>query len=207
MIATDPRDIAMQTTVPTLMVPKFGDLPPIEGSGHRYLSAADGLWLEVKRPWLHLVIPVAQQTDYAMPYGELTRKIEFTFGKVPEFLITQFLIDARQDFPNEFGACLIWDDLEGRLKYRAMESIESNPDHLTYRRPDLDEHQSIAIELHSHGGHPAFFSPVDDADDRFEVKVAGVFGSLDLDEVSVEFRLCTGGGFINLGTAGFNGKG
>jgi len=196
-MSVHPLDIALQTACPTVMVPMYGELAPFEKTGHRLLSARDGLWLEVRRPWMHLIWPIAQ-TDFPMPYGQVEKKVELAFGKIPMELITRFATDAKAALPNEFGAWLIWDDQAKELRYRAMRSIAAGPAHLEAQRPDLEEHESFAVNLHSHARIQAHFSTEDNNDDRNEVKISGVIGSLHTDQPTAVFRICTGGKFINL---------
>jgi PRTRC genetic system protein A len=191
-------DAVLQTACPTLMVPKFGEFEPMIKSGHRFHAAADGLWLEVKRPWLHLLWPIAQQNLCAMPYGTLEKKIQFAFGRIPSELMQIFVADSTAALPNEFGAWLIWDDIEKILKYRPLKAIETGPGHLKVERPDLDEHESLAVDLHSHGHYDAGFSPTDNRDDHGEVKLSGVVGKLGTAEPTIVFRLCAAGKYINI---------
>lgn len=185
-------DTVLQEACPTVMVPMYGQLAPMAKSGQRFLSASDGLWVEVSRPWLHIVWPVATQNDFPTPYGKLEKKIDLAFGKIPVDLINLFIADAEAAFPNEFGAWLIWDDNAKQLRYQSMRTIAATPVHLEAERPDIAEHESLAINLHSHGRGHAFFSSDDDADDRGEVKISGVFGSLHRTERSAVFRVCRG---------------
>jgi len=99
-MSVHPLDIALQTACPTVMVPMYGELAPLEKTGHRLLSARDGLWLEVHRPWMHLIWPIAQ-TDFPTPYGQVEKKVELAFGKIPMELITRFASDAKTALPNE----------------------------------------------------------------------------------------------------------
>lgn len=194
-----PHDEILQSTCPTVMVPRFGNLEPLVASGHRFLSASDGLWIEVKRPWLHLVWPIALQNDFAMPYGALEKKVQFSFDHIPQSLMDAFIVDATAALPNEFGAWLIWDDFDQELKYRPLHSREAGPGHLEVDRPSLEDHESLAIDLHSHGHGKALFSPIDDRDDRGEVKISGVVGKLGRDGAhTMVFRLCTGGVYIDI---------
>lgn len=191
-------DDALQTACPTVMVPKYGNLAPLDKPGQRFLSGCDGLWIEIHRPWLHMTWPVATQTTFPAPYGAVEKKVELAFGKIPPELIARFTADARAAFPNECGAWLIWNDLTKELRYHAMLSLVANPSYLEAQRPDLEKHESLAVNLHSHGRHAAGFSSTDDRDDRNEVKIAGVIGSLHTDSPTAAFRICTGGEFIPL---------
>jgi len=190
-------DNILNAACPTVIIPKYGEFVPLEVTGQRYLCACDGFWIEIRRPWLHLIWPVALQGDFSMPYGAIEKKIDLTFGKIPAHLVDLFLDDAQAAFPNEFGAWLVWDDNTKELVYRPLKAIKATGGYLKVERPSLDEHESLAVDLHSHGRHKAFFSAEDNRDDKLEVKVSGVYGSLDRD-ISKVFRLCTGGRFINL---------
>jgi hypothetical protein len=63
--------------------------------------------------------------------------------------------------------------------------------------PSLQEDESIAIDLHTHGRSPAFWSTTDNRDDR-GVKVAGVFGHLHQVRPSAAFRLALNGYYQTL---------
>jgi len=197
-MTADVRDAALQMTCPTVMVPKYGEFQPLTQPGHRFLAAKDGMWVEVKRSWLYILWPLALQSDFSMPYGEVTKSIKLEFGKIPRSLFNRFVEDARAAFPNEFGAWLVWDDHRKELLYRPLATLEADPDNLRAMSPTLEEGQCLAVDLHSHGCHGAFFSPKDTKDDQGEVKVAGVIGSLHLDKMTNAFRLYTGGAVITL---------
>ena len=63
--------------------------------------------------------------------------------------------------------------------------------------PPLARDESIAVDLHTHGVLPAFWSATDDLDDR-SVKVAGVFGNLNREQPSAAFRLVLNGMYLPL---------
>jgi len=206
-MARHPLDIALQGACPTVMVPLYGDSAPLTSPGHRFLSASVGLWIEINRPWMKLVWPIATQTDFPTPYCELEKKIDLAFGKVSTDLINQFISDAEIAFPNEFDAWLVWNDQAKQLRYHAMQTIAAGPGRLKAKSPDLAEHESLAVNLHSHGIYPAYFSSEDHFDDRDEVKIAGVFGSFvgkpltsAYRNYTTAFRICAGGESISLGS-------
>lgn len=192
----DYRDYLTQSVCPTLPVPKHGELPDMD-NGHRFLVANDGLWIEIKRPWLHMIWPLAQQTGVAIPYGSLRRKAQFAFGKLPVDLILAFANDATAALPNEAAAWLIWHEetpfMESYLEYRHLPPVSAGSGHIQFERPALAPYQHLAVDLHSHGAGPAFFSAQDNQDDAGEVKISGVIGSLtpEGDRLpTVEFRIC-----------------
>ena len=73
-----------------------------------------------------------------------------------------------------------------------MSRVRSTAHGIEYRMPPLARDESIAVDLHTHGLLPAFWSATDDRDDR-SVKVAGVFGNLDREQPSAAFRLVLNG--------------
>ena len=202
-MSIDLRDRMVQDHAPTVMVPSHSELQPLGASGHRYLAAGDGLWLEVRRPWLHLVWPLL--AGARLPYGAVARKVELAF-KMPVDLIAHFVDDARRALPDEAAAWIVWNELQQKLEYVNVGTYEASPAGIRYARPRLEPHQHLALDLHSHGALPAFFSETDNQDDAGEVKIAGVIGSL-ADEgkaPSAAFRLCVLGVHVNVGTpAGF----
>lgn len=199
----DLRDRMVQDHAPTVMVPSHSELQPLASAGHRYLAAGDGIWLEVRRPWLHLTWPIL--AGARLPYGEVRRKIQLEF-KMPVDLIAHFVDDARRALPDEAAAWIVWNELDQRLEYVNVGTYEASPGGIRYARPRLEAHQHLAIDLHSHGAASAFFSATDNEDDAGEVKIAGVIGSLaEADKTpSAVFRLCALGVHVNVGTpAGF----
>lgn len=194
----DPRDAVLQTGTPTVMVPRFGEFEPLTEPGHRFLAATDGLWLELRRAWLYLRLPLARQTVVAMPYGTVTPTIDLAFGSIPRQFVEAFVGRAREHLPNEHAAWVTWSQDSGKFKLRFLEETEASPEHLNVNRPVLDDGEHLVLDLHSHGYSPAFFSSKDNGDDRGEVKIAGVVGSLGTAAPSSRFRLCGLGLFVPL---------
>ncbi|MDK9702417.1 MAG: PRTRC system protein A [Sulfuritalea sp.] len=196
-MSIDLRDSALQASCPTVMVPRFGTFQPLQEPGHRFLSAADGLWIEAYRPWVYIRQPLALQKTVAMPYGRVTREIDLSFGKIPRGLFDEFAVLAREHLPNECAACIVWSEHNG-FELRPLGSIKALHGFVKYERPIVADGEHLIIDLHSHGLYPAFFSGRDDRDDRGEVKITGVLGNLDQETYSLEVRLCVQGLFITL---------
>lgn len=198
MAEIDPRDALLQAHVPTVMVPRFCELRwPLDSNGHRYLVAEDGLWIEVKRPWLHLLWPIAP-SPAPLPYGPLRDAMEFAFGwPALEILAAQFRLDAILALPNEHAAWLVWDETAQVLRYRSVFATSAGPAGIAFIRPILAPHEHLAVDLHSHGALSACFSATDDEDDAGEVKLCVVLGNLDRPDAQTQAtRLCAHGIFI-----------
>ena len=192
-------DMALFASAPVAVVPRFAPFQPLLDNGHRFLMAGDGLHLEVRRPWLHIVHRVGPPLPVRVPYGNVEQRYDFAFGRIGAALklIQQFVAQARASAPVEDAALIGWDANERTLFQQPVElTRQATASSVQYRMPVLAEHESIAIDLHSHGHLPAFFSDTDDQDDFGTVKIAGVVGDLDKAEPTVLFRLCVLGLYI-----------
>lgn len=192
----DPRDVILQQHCPAVMVPLHGKFERMgHGHGHRFLVAADGLWLELRRPWLYLLRCVAP-SEIPLPYGKLHDEIEYLYrARDASAAQDQFVGDAQASLPDECAAWAIHDARTGYLRYQLLRADHASPGGVTFKRPRLADHESLAIDFHSHGTMAPFFSATDDADDIGEVKIAVVVGTLDRTP-TFDVRLCALGLFI-----------
>lgn len=219
----DAMDLALWRSAPVVCVPRVGEFSPLpdDAPAHRLLVADTGLWLECRRPWLHLIWPVAPlapgMEDVALPYGSLTQTVKVAFGRVPHDALREFADLARRALPNESGAWMAWETYaadvdggkEGALEWcqpglsgrwnggpvisnggEGCVAVEGTPGRLDYPRPETTDTSTPCIDIHSHGAEPAFFSETDNADDRHDVKIAIVVGSLERPVPTIVARLC-----------------
>lgn len=194
----NPRDMALQSLTPTVMVPRFEAHTPLASFGHRFLVTADGLWMEIKRAWLYVCLPVMLQDAVPMPYGTVTPVVEFAFGKVPKELLAEFVEMAKAALPNEAAAAVIWDEVTGNIRLQLLEAESASPVHITYQTAKLEAGEHLVMDLHSHGCARAEFSPKDNADDATAIRVAGVVGDLNKPAPTYAFRLCALGRVLPL---------
>jgi len=197
LINLDPRDKVMQAVSPTVMVPTYSKMEYLTQAGKRYLATQSGILMEMKNPWLHLVLPVACQEVVKMPYGNIDPWVKMVFKK-PVDLLGRFENDSLKSLPAECAAWIIWDDREKKLVYRELEVVEASATRVRFHRPPLEEHQTLALDLHSHGVLGPFFSGTDDKDDYGEFKVSGVLGYVGTKEQEWLFRLCAGGLYLEM---------
>ena len=202
----DKRDVALQSLTPVMMVPKFTDLDVLQNAGHRFLMASDGLWMEVKRSWLELCVPIAQQHIVPMPYGSLERKVEFSFSALPVDYLKQFVEEAKRNLPYECAGGFIGAEGTQNVRFAMCFANEANSDFITYECPELEDDEYMIADIHSHGSAPAFFSSTDNEDDKTEVKIAVVVGNVDTTP-TMKTRLCANGYFIDLPSYNFESKG
>jgi len=192
-------DMALLAAAPVAAVPRHAPFHPLQENGHRFLLAQGGLFLEVRRPWLHYIHQLAKQETVAMPYGEIQGKCELAFGSIGSALaqLKEFAAKATTDAPLEAAASLLWDHQQKTWRIAYPDIIgEASASRIQYHQVEPGPDESLAIDLHSHGHLGAFFSATDDEDDRGAVKISAVFGNLDTNAPTVAFRLCVLGLYI-----------
>ena len=194
----DSRDVALQSVMPSVMVPRFTELEELDTPGNRILIASNGIWLEVCRAWIYARVQIAAPLPIHTPYGEVNKVLRFGFGKLPSTLIAQFIDQARNRCPDECAAWVVWNQRTNAWRLLMLEETSVSPGHVTVNLPTLGEDEHMVIDLHSHGLTEAFFSRTDNKDDRGDVKIAGVVGNLNNTEVAACFRLCANGMFVPL---------
>lgn len=194
-----PADLALQQSFPSVMVPRFGEVAPMGGPGERLLIAANGVFLEIVRPWIRVVRLLGKfQHRTAIPYGEAEEVTELFCGRVPPDVIGEFAVMARAAYPNETGAFVVWHSKARSFRLAPVRLLDQGAGHLKYDRPVLGDDEVLVVDCHSHGRYPAFFSSTDDTDDRHDVKFAFVIGNCDAPVPSMALRLCAKGIFENV---------
>lgn len=194
----DSRDVALQSVMPTVMVPRYSELKELATAGDRILMAANGVWLEVCRAWLYARVLVAKPSIIPVPYGQVSEVMRFGFGKLPRAMVAQFIEQARARCPNECAAWVVWNQRTNEWRLMMLEETSVGPGHVNVNLPTLEEDEHMVMDLHSHGLTEAFFSRTDNKDDRGATKIAGVIGNLDKQEATASFRLCANGVFVPL---------
>lgn len=191
-------DGALQSTTPTVMVPRYAELEELSTPGRRILMAGNGVWLEVFREWLYLRTQIALPLPVAVPYGNVSAEVRMKFGKLPKAMVAQFIEEARARMPNECAGWIIWDESTGAWRLHMLQEISVDRDHVKMILPILGESEHLVIDIHSHGETPAFFSPTDNKDDLGGSHISGVVGCLDQASVTAKFRICADGMFVPL---------
>ncbi|WP_168788845.1 PRTRC system protein A [Paraburkholderia aromaticivorans] len=193
----NPGDSLLQMSFPSVMVPTRESVAVLDRPGERLLIAADGVYLEVVRPWIRVVRRIAKcDVPTAIPYGRVEPVTQQRCGPVPPQLIAEFRSIARNGHPIEIMAWIVWNALTGAFRIVQLTARSQGAGHIEgYQRPDLADGEHLVVDCHSHGAYEAFFSPTDDKDDRFDVKFALVLGDCGTERVSTALRLCAKGIF------------
>lgn len=182
-------DAFLLAHTPVVVVPRFGVFEPLLTNGHRFLVCQDGLWIEVRRDWCHIVWPIAEQHAVPTPFGLVERHAALSFGDIPRWCLDRFIEDARHAHPVETGAVVLWDADTKSLQYERVEELQAGVGHLRAKWPATTERRTVAIDLHSHGPLEAYFSATDLQDTGSEVVIAVVVGRLDLPQPEVKLAL------------------
>jgi PRTRC genetic system protein A len=192
-------DRFLATDCPVITMPhERGAFTPLAVPGHRLIVAADGMYKEIRRTWLHAIVRLA---DVSMPFGEIQESFTMPF-RLKESLFLQFLEQAKQAAPMETAAWIVWNETSNDLRLVQMEYSYVSSVLLKINRPVLEVGEHLIVDLHSHHVMSAGFSRTDDEDDiaSNEVKLAGVVGTID-QTPTWNFRLCLEGVLMPGGTS------
>ncbi|MFP4897038.1 PRTRC system protein A [Paraburkholderia sp. EG304] len=189
-------DLMLQRSFPTVMVPRNEAVTEMLTAGERLLVAENGVFLEVRRPWLSLVRQVAEfNVRMAIPYGRVTSSTRLLCETIPADLVGAFAEMARKAHPMETGAWIVWSPSTQAFRLAPVGIVTHTGGSLKYQPPALAGDEVLVMDCHSHGRHPAYFSSTDNDDDRHDVKMALVIGNCDRSTPSIAVRLCAKGIF------------
>jgi PRTRC genetic system protein A len=192
-MAPHPFDVILQSSRPTLPVPLHGALDEMTEDGDRLLLASNGIFMEVRRPWVHARVRIAAPLPVAVPWGKTKGFTKLICGTPPQHLLQEFICFAKQVSPLECGAILTWRE-DGTWRLRILESEFASDSYLKFVRPALDEGEHFVVDVHSHGSYGAEFSRTDDLQDsNGELKIAGVYGFVSESRPLVSWRFCNNG--------------
>ena len=189
-------DSTLQRSFPTVMVPRNEPVAEMQAAGERLLIAENGVFIEIRRAWLSLIRQVAQfAIRTAIPYGRVAPSTRLLCDTVPAELVGRFAEMARNAFPNETGAWIVWSPSTRVFRLAPVDIVTHDGGSLKYAPPALLGDEVLVVDCHSHGRHPAYFSSTDNDDDRHDVKMALVIGDCDRSTPSIAARLCAKGIF------------
>lgn len=193
----DVRDQALLASCPVVAAPRFSPLPDM-ANGQRIIVASNGWFVQTRLDWLDSITALSLDAPaMRLPYGEVREHLRFSFGQLPIPLIEAFVAHGRKHLPDEAAGVLIYSRSTGRLRLAFCEAVRASPMRIDYRRPPMADDETVAVDLHTHGRAPAFWSADDDRDDQ-GIKVAGVFGLLDQSRPMARFRLVINGLYQDL---------
>lgn len=173
---------------PVHPVPSNGCITPTASDGVRYHVASNGLWREISLSWLHCMLPVATQEGLRIPYGLPRLAAELRLPVPGRSIWREFVELAKAAMPNECAGLIVWNVDTQSWRFETRRALSATSEFISYEEPHLGASDIKVVDLHSHGQHPAFFSPTDDQDDVGSIKLSVVFGNIDGD-VTMASRL------------------
>jgi PRTRC genetic system protein A len=189
-------DMTLQRSFPTVMVPRNEPVAEMQTAGERLLIAENGVFIEIRRPWISLVRKIAEfSIRTAIPYGRVTLTTRLMCDTIPPDLVGSFGEMARKAHPRETGAWIVWSPSTQAFRLAPVGIVTQTAGSLKYEPPALSCDEVLVMDCHSHGRHPAYFSSTDNDDDRHDVKMALVIGNCDRINPSIAVRLCAKGIF------------
>lgn len=174
------KDRLVQERFPTVMVPRYEDLPRCPLHQTRLLMARGGLYIDTSQPFGRFR-RCLWSADRDLPYGEVAEEDGFSriFGdpQVTAIFEDSILPQAAQYAGNdlEWTGWIVWTKGKG-YSYLPLDFEASAANVLIKERPLLPQNVYLAIDVHSHGTMKAFFSLTDDFDDSGGVRLSVVLG-------------------------------
>lgn len=147
-------DMTLQRSFPTVMVPRNETVAEMLTAGERLLIAENGVFLEVRRPWLSLVRQVAEfNVRTAIPYGRVTPSTRLLCETIPADLVGAFAEMARKEHPLETGAWIVWSPSTQAFRLAPVGIVTHTAGSLKYQPPTLAGDEVLVMDCHSHGRH------------------------------------------------------
>lgn len=189
-------DEVLQKAFPTVLAPRFQPFAPLDVTGDRFVLSRTRVLFEVCRPWLYAVKAISNSLMRSTPYGDGPEEtVKLRCGPIPRVLLEEFRQQAKNAFPLETAAWIVWNDKTGHFGLKSLVELSSTADRVAFERPVLPLGNHLVIDIHSHGSEAAFFSPTDDEDDKDQLCISVVLGNVDRDIPSMVARLCMLGVF------------
>ena len=190
--------------MPTVMVPAYEDLSAIKENETRLLMARNGLYIETKTRWGHLVKHL-WCSPRQLPYGnveELDTFKDVLSNATVQSIIKHDVVCSAAKYARsnkEWGGFIAL--TKNGFQYIPVE-FDSTAVKINYRMPVLPEGAVIAVDIHSHGRIAPFFSRTDNEDDKGGVKIAVVLGHYrnenEMDAFDIAVKYCVEGFHFDL---------
>jgi PRTRC genetic system protein A len=158
----------------------------------RYVMSGDGVMRVVKNS---IGVFVAK-ADKVPGLQKIEEGLALTIPKVPYYLFQQTIMFFREVMRKKGGAEAMlqfyYDKENGKYIIYCPEQTVSGASVKFKRHEEYDSKYILVMDIHSHNHMNAFFSTIDDADEK-ETRIFGVIGQLDKDMPVWKFRICVGG--------------
>ena len=193
------RDLLLQQKFPTIMVPKYGQLIPCELHMTRLLMARKGLYLQTKQPFGEFICQI-WKPPRPLPYGDVEEVDEIRnilWDQSVQNIFREHIGPAAQRYAEdnkEWAGWILYEDREfvyAPLQFEAHHASVTITD-----KPAIPLDTCLAIDVHSHGQLPPFFSGTDNIDDAGGVKISVVLGGYSNGKFKTKSRVAVEGFFF-----------
>ena len=199
----NPFDKAVCGLTPLLMAPLRGTLEPPPLGGYRFVAASLGLYAEARSESVEARLLKAEAS---LPYGDVREGIRLVNGPIPAELLAFALAQSQYSSPDEWAGLIVWNGNSTRYELARPEMVSASGCHVSYR-DTLPDGCGLVVDLHSHAGLNAFFSPEDDQSDSNGIYIAGVIGRCGPGESqALIFRMVIHGQFFPVRLVCRNGR-
>ncbi len=195
----DKRDELVQRHFPTVMVPRYKRewFPECPMGKSRLLMAEDGLYIETRQPWGHLIENI-WVSPRLLPYGPMEGEDTFMNAlEIARTMLEPHLEEAERFAEDgvEWAAWVTWENGQWRV-YTLNDEVGSVQ--VRSNLPKLRPGEHLVLDVHSHHKMAACFSSQDDNDDQGGVKIAQVMGQYETGKrlLDIQTRYCIEGFFI-----------
>jgi len=175
---------------PLSMASCDGPFEEMVSDGCRYIAANNGLWREIRSDFIHCLLPIAVRKGLTIPYGELQPFVNVLVPTVPGEMWLEFKQAAIAAMPNECAGGILFNKKLKTWRMCMRESISASPVRVNYKEIKLHQDEILVVDIHSHGHLDAFFSDMDDRDDKGSIRFSAVMGRVGTDNPQLRVRLC-----------------
>ena len=177
---TNLKDRLIQERFPTIMAPRYEDLPLCPLHQTRLLIARGGLYINTLQPF-GAFRRCLWFADRDLPYGEVEEVDEFSgILKDPQVttIFENYVLQQAAEYADdnrEWAGWIVWSKEEG-YSCLPLDFEASAASVFIRQRPVLPEDSHLVIDVHNHGTMKAFFSSTDNVDDSGGVRLSVVLG-------------------------------
>jgi PRTRC genetic system protein A len=183
----------MFTNLVTYAIHRRPPLPPSNARAYQYVMAGNGVFLRAENRFVSIIAPIARCRVRGLP--PLEKELRLKIPRLPEPLLAAVVNDAgRMRAPDgKLLEALYHVHHTGRAACVVKPRQKASAAHVaSFSGGDPD----ILLDLHSHGGMPAFWSATDNTDE-VGFRFYAVIGRLD-GMSEIRLRLGVYGYFVSL---------
>jgi len=177
----------MFTNLVTYHICQGADLPPYDALAYQYLIGGNGVFIRTNCRFFSAVVPVIHHTIRGLAL--LKPQFRLHVPRIPVSLLESILSDARLASSSNDDQPL-HETLYHFYHLGHAVQVKKRPQKATAVRVQAegDGGADVICDLHSHGGMPPFWSPIDNKDEQ-GARLYGVIGRVDAIRPEMKLRV------------------